>query len=127
MWNDRLDAKLLKLKREGLSFTEIGEQIGVTRNAAIGRFHRLNGRVFPSQAARRRTRKEAARRKDEARARKDRDGVRKLKAAIAGATERTKAIKQAFTAGASCQAIGDALGLSSQRIRQITMRLDVLK
>ncbi|MEO8317783.1 MAG: GcrA family cell cycle regulator, partial [Bradyrhizobium sp.] len=69
MWTDRLDAKLLKLKRDGLSFAEIGERIGVTRNAALGRFQRLNGIVFPSQAARRQARKETARLKEEARLR----------------------------------------------------------
>jgi hypothetical protein len=127
MWNDRLDAKLLKLKQEGLSFAEVGKQIAVTRSAAIGRFQRLKGRVFPSQAARRRTRKATAKRKAAALARKNTNGLRKLRAAIAAGTQRNKAIKQAFTAGASCRAIGDVLGLTGQRIRQIVMQLDVLK
>ena len=60
MWTDRLDAKLLKLKKDGLSFAEIAEQMGITRNAALGRFQRLNGVVFPSQLERRRSRAAAA-------------------------------------------------------------------
>src|SRR5689334_24578553 len=119
MWTDRLDARLLKLKREGFSFAEIGEQIGVTRNAALGRFQRLNGRVFPSQAERRRTRREAAKLKEETRTRRDREVIRKLKAAIAGGTDKTKAVHQAFMAGTSYKVIGAALGLSRQRAYQI--------
>jgi len=119
MWNDRLDTRLLKLKREGFSFAEIGEQIGVTRNAALGRFQRLNRRVFPSQAERSRTRREAARLKEETRARRDGQSIRKLKAAIAAGTNKTKAINQAFTAGTSYKVIGAALGLSRQRAYQI--------
>ena len=119
MWNDRLDTKLLKLKRQGLSFAEIGEQIGVTRNAALGRFQRLNRRVFPSQAERSKTRREAARLKEETRARKDGEVIRKLKAAIAAGTDRPKAINQAFAAGTSYKTIGAALGLSRQRAYQI--------
>ena len=119
MWTDRLDAKLLKLKRDGLSFAEIGERLGVTRNSALGRFQRLNGRVFPSQAKRSRMRKEAAKLKKDTRARKDGEIIRKMKAAIAAGTDRTKAISQAFAAGAHRQAIGDAFGLSRERVYQI--------
>ena len=119
MWNKRLDAKLLKLKRDGLSFAEVGERIGVTRNAALGRFQRLNGRVFPSQAERHRTRKEAARLKEQTRARKDGEIIRKMKAAIAAGTDPTKAIRQAFVAGAHRQTIGDVFGLSRERVYQI--------
>ena len=35
MWNDRLDAKLRKLQKEGYSFAEIGERMGITRNACL--------------------------------------------------------------------------------------------
>lgn len=119
MWTDRLDARLLKLKRDGLSFAEIGERIGVTRNAALGRFQRLNGRIFPSQAKRSQARKEASRRKAAARARKDAGIIRKMKAALAAGTDKTKAISQAFAAGAHRQAIGDVVGLSRERVYQI--------
>ena len=119
MWNNRLDTRLLKLKRQGLSFAEIGEKIGVTRNAAIGRFQRLNGRVFPSQAERSRTRRETARLKEEVRVRKNAEAIRNLKAALAAGTDKTKAVKQAYTAGANYEVIGDVLGVSGVRVRQI--------
>lgn len=119
MWTDRLDAKLLKLKRDGLSFAEIGERIGVTRNAALGRFQRLNGRIFPSQAERSKTRKETARLKEEARLRKEDAIIRKMKATIAAGTDRAKAMHQAHIAGARYQVIGDVFGLSRERAYQI--------
>jgi hypothetical protein len=119
MWNDRLDAKLLKLKRQGLSFAEIGERMGITRNAALGRFQRLNGVVFPSQLERRRTREAAARLKKETRLRKEGEIIRKMKAAIAAGTDKGKAMKQAHVAGATFVTIGEVLGISSVRAYQI--------
>ncbi len=119
MWNDRLDARLLKLKREGYSFAEIGDQIGVTRNAAIGRWQRLNGRVFPSQVARGQIRKEANKAMAKARIQKEAEIVRELKSSIASGADRDKVINQALAAGATYQVVGDALELSKQRIHQI--------
>jgi hypothetical protein len=119
MWTNRLDARLLKLKRDGLSFAEVAERIGVTRNAALGRFQRLNGVIFPSQAERRRARKEVARRKAEAQARKDAKVIKKMKAALAAGTDQNEAITQAFAAGGNRKVIGDVFGLSRQRIFQI--------
>lgn len=119
MWNDRLDARLLKLKREGLSFAEIGERMGVTRNAALGRFQRLNGVVFPSTLERRQTRAAAARLKIDTRLRKEGEIIRKMKAAIAAGTDRAKAMSQARAAGASFRAIGEVFGVSRERAYQI--------
>jgi hypothetical protein len=119
MWNNRLDAKLRKLKRDGLSFAEIGERMGITRNAALGRFQRLNGVVFPSQLERRRTREAAARLKKETRLRKEGEIVRKMKAAIAAGTDKAKAMSQAHAAGATFVAIGEVFGISSVRAYQI--------
>ena len=41
MWTDTMDAVLTQLHAEGHSFSIIGHRIGVTRNAAIGRAHRI--------------------------------------------------------------------------------------
>jgi hypothetical protein len=119
MWTDRLDAKLLKLKRDGLSFAEIGERMGITRNAALGRFQRLNGVVFPSTLERRRTREAAARLKKEARLQKEGESIRKMKAAIAAGTDKGKAMSQAHATGATFVAIGKIFGISSVRAYQI--------
>jgi hypothetical protein len=119
MWTDRLDAKLLKLKRDGLSFAEIGERMGITRNAALGRFQRLNGVVFASTLERRRTRAAAAKLKKETRLRKEGEIIRKMKAAIAAGTDKGKAMHQAHAAGATFVAIGAVFGISSVRAYQI--------
>ena len=123
MWNDRSDAKLLKLKREGYSFAEVAERMGISRNAALGRFQRLNGRLFPSQLERRRTREAAARLKSETRRRKEGAIIRKMNAAIAAGTDRDKAMKQARAAGASFVTIGDVFGISRVRVYQIVKAL----
>jgi len=119
MWNDRLDAKLRKLQKEGYSFAEIGERMGITRNAALGRFQRISGVVFPSQLERRRNREAAAKLKLDTRLRKEGEAIRKMKAAIAGGTDKAKAMKQAYAAGASFRAIGEVYGVSRERAYQI--------
>jgi GcrA cell cycle regulator len=41
MWTAEQDNQLRELHTTGMPFSEIGEMMGVTRNAAIGRAHRL--------------------------------------------------------------------------------------
>lgn len=55
-WNDERVATLRKLWAEGLSASQIAKQLGgVTRNAVIGKVHRLGlaGRATPSRPAKR--------------------------------------------------------------------------
>ena len=40
-WKPENDAELLRLRRNGCSFSETGRQLGVSKNAAVGRYHRL--------------------------------------------------------------------------------------
>lgn len=61
----------------------------------------------------------AAKRKKDARDRKDAKIIRKMKANMAGGMDKTKAIRQAYKAGAHRQAIGDVVGLSRERVYQI--------
>jgi GcrA cell cycle regulator len=56
MWSDERVALLRKLWAEGLSASQIAKQLGqVTRNAVIGKVHRLGlaGRATPSRPAKR--------------------------------------------------------------------------
>jgi GcrA cell cycle regulator len=56
MWNDERVATLRKLWTDGLSASQIAKQLGgVTRNAVIGKVHRLGlaGRATPSRPAKR--------------------------------------------------------------------------
>jgi GcrA cell cycle regulator len=41
MWTSEQDNQLRELHTTGMPFSEIGDMMGVTRNAAIGRAHRL--------------------------------------------------------------------------------------
>jgi GcrA cell cycle regulator len=52
-WTAERDAELIRLRKEGASFSEIGRTMGVGRNAAIGRAYRLQraGVEFPVAAA----------------------------------------------------------------------------
>ncbi len=118
-WTDRLDARLLKLKKDGLSFAEVAEKMGITRNMALGRYQRLNGVFFPSQLERRRNREAAAKLKRDARLKKEAEIIKKMKAAIAAGTDKGKAMKQAHNAGATFVTIGAVFGISSVRAYQI--------
>lgn len=49
-WTVERDAILLAGKAAKLDFPAIGERLGVSKSAAIARYHRLIGTVFPSDA-----------------------------------------------------------------------------
>jgi hypothetical protein len=120
MWNSDLDTELMRLRHRGFSFGEISVRMGVTRNAALGRFYRLSGNVFPSDAARLREGSAAARRRRAERLEKQRHLTKKLKANIAAGKNRNRAIKQAYEAGATVRAIAKVVGVSFQRVQRIT-------
>ena len=120
MWNSDLDAELMRLRKRGLSFGQISERMGVTRGAAVGRFNRLIGNVFPSDAARQREESADARRRAAARLEKQRHLAKKLRADIAAGKNRNRAIKQAYEAGATVRAIAKVVGVSFQRVQRIT-------
>ena len=41
VWNDERLEKLTKFWEQGLSITQIGIRLGVTRNAVVGKVHRM--------------------------------------------------------------------------------------
>lgn len=51
IWTEEQTDKLKKLVKAGLSASEIGRELGVTKNSVIGRIHRvgLSGRDYPRQ------------------------------------------------------------------------------
>ncbi len=50
MWTKEIIAKLIKLAAQGLSYTEIGKALGITKNAAIGKARRLRISKPPAEA-----------------------------------------------------------------------------
>ena len=120
MWNSDLDAELIRLRKRGLSFGEISAEMGITRGAALGRFQRLKGKIFPSQVVREQEIADARRRRKAARLEKQQRLVKKMKADIAAGKDRNRAIKEAYEAGATVRAIAQGIGLSVGRVQQIT-------
>ena len=120
-WTLERDERLRRLEAEGLSAAKIGEKLGTTRGAVLGRLHRLSGvaLTYPSytrQANETRARK-AARMKE--RKRITDAAISKMRHEIARGVERNQAIAKARKTGATLKAIGDAVGLTRQRVRQI--------
>ena len=115
MWDRERDALLVELRAQGLSFTEIGRRIGVTRNAAISRFHWIGGTKFPSEherkaraAAERERRLKLLREKQE-------QAVQELRRDLATDMLRRDAILKALESGATCKLIGLELNVSGAR------------
>ena len=123
MWNSDLDTELVQLRKRGLSFSEISAEMGITRGAALGRFNRLKGKVFPSQVAREQEIADAIRRRKAARLEKQQRLVKKLKADIAAGKVRNRAIKEAYEAGATVRAIAQVIGLTAARVHQIAIAM----
>ena len=47
-WTDEMVAELTKLWEEGLTTGEIGKRLGISKNAVVGKAHRLNLQSRPS-------------------------------------------------------------------------------
>ena len=122
MWNRERDAALVELHSQGLSFAEIGRRIGVTRNAAISRFHWIGGTKFPSEherkaraAAERERRLKLLREKQE-------QAVQELRRDLATDMLRRDAILKALESGATCKLIGLELNVSGARVHQLAAK-----
>jgi hypothetical protein len=122
MWDRERDALLVELRAQGLSFAEIGRRIGVTRNAAISRFHWIGGTKFPSEherkaraAAERERRLKLLREKQE-------QAVQELWRDLAADMLRRDAILKAMEAGATCKLIGLELNVSAARVHQLAAK-----
>ena len=120
MWNSDLDAELVRLRKRGLSFGQISQRMGVTRAAAQSRFNRLIGKVFPSEAARRREDAATRRHRRDERLEKQQRLAKKLRADITADKDRDRAIKEAYEAGAGVRTIAKVVGLTFARVQQIT-------
>jgi hypothetical protein len=118
-WTAEKDRQLRRLEAKGLTARQIGEQIGTSRNAVIGRSARLRGLVFPCQI--RREKEDQARRRERLQQRKQRNdaALAVMHRAMAKGVERDAAIVAAVQARGTYQAVGDELGLTRQRVQQI--------
>ena len=117
-WTPRRDRKLRNMwgKRRAL---EIAIELGTTSNAVIGRIHRLLGTYQEKIAKQLMVAREIAQQRRKARDARQRIIVARMLERIASGSSRNKAIARARAQGASLQAIGTAVGLSRERVRQI--------
>ena len=118
-WTPKRDAILREGEAAGMSASEIAAALGTTRNAVIGRSHRLRGTIFPSQlsiaAA---AREQSARTHAEKNARKAVVLARMI-AFVAEGEPRGRAIVRALDEGVTLRDCGSALGVSYERCRRL--------
>ena len=121
-WTAEKDKQLRRLEAAGLSAAQIGDRLGTTRNAVIGRSARLRGLIFPSQIQRQRT--ERALRAERLRQQKEQAALSlaSMRRLIARGMPRDMAIVSAVKDQVRYQAIADELGLTRQRVQQIVAR-----
>ena len=117
-WTPHRDRKLRNMwgKRHAI---EIATELGTTSNAVIGRIHRLLGTYQEKIAKQLIVAREIAQQRRKARDARQRIIVARMLERIASGSSRNKAIARARSQGASLQAIGTAVGLSRERVRQI--------
>jgi hypothetical protein len=120
-WTAERDERLRRLEAEGLSAAKIAAKLGTTRDAVLGRSHRLSGAslTYPSYlrlANEARARKAARRKKQE---RLNHAALSKIRQETARGIGRDRAIVRARKAGATLKAIGDVFGITRERVRQI--------
>jgi hypothetical protein len=118
MWTAARDDELMKLWPTA-SASEIATKLGTTRNAVIGRVCRLEGRYADKIAAIQRQQRDETKKRCEAIEAKEAVIIEKMRQNIARGVRRDDAILQARQSGARLQTIGDAVGLTRQRVQQI--------
>jgi hypothetical protein len=120
MWNAEADAELIRLKGAGLSFGQISMRMGVSRNAAISRFQRINGKIFALRLRQHAEAELSTKRRAERQAKLQRQ-TEELRKEFVSLTrkDRNLRILAARAAGLPRRVIAQAAGLSIARTDQI--------
>ena len=117
-WTRDMDRKLLRGVERGLSRGRMAKELGVSRSAAIARYHRIKGVVFESDRKRRidaaRQAKERKRRRAEAAAKLMSELSRRIRSGMS----RYEACRIAREEGASLNVIARHFGVTRQAIHQ---------
>jgi hypothetical protein len=124
LWALERDERLRRLEAEGLSAAKIGEKLGTTRGAVLGRLHRLSGAAltYPSYIRQEKEARARAAARMKERKRVESTVIPRMQQEITRGVGRNRAIAKARNAGATLRAIGDALGISKESVRQIAVR-----
>jgi len=123
-WTLERDERLRRLEAEGLSAAKIGEKLGTTRSAVLGRLHRLSGAALTYSSYIRQEKEARARAAARMKERKRVEStvIPRMQQEITRGVDRNRAIAKARKAGATLRAIGDAVGISKESVRQIAER-----
>ena len=123
-WTLERDERLRRLEAEGLSAAKIGEKLGTTRGAVLGRLHRLSGAAltYPSYIRQEKEARARAAARMKERKRAESTVIPRMQQEITRGVDRNRAIAKARKAGATLRAIGDAVGISKEWVRQIVVR-----
>ena len=117
IWTDEMDRRLLELrKKHGLRGA--GRIMGISENAAIARYHRIQGYVFPYDLALARAAKERKKIRAEARRKKNAEVRAALVMAFRDGKSRLEAYQIAMQIGGSLELIGKYTGISRQAVHQ---------
>jgi hypothetical protein len=124
IWTLERDERLRRLEAEGLSAAKIGEKLGTTRGAVLGRLHRLSGAALTYASYIRQEKKARARAAARMKERKRVESavIPRMQQEITRGLDRNRAIAKARKAGATLRAIGEAVGISKEWVRQIAVR-----
>ena|SRR5579871_712284 len=118
MWQPGDDKKLVEMWPD-FSAKQIAKKLGCSRNAVIGRFHRINKTYADGEQARKRRLKAARSEKRSARREVEAAAIAEMKRRIASGFDRDEEIRKAYRAGAGQPAIGDVFGITRQAISLI--------
>ena len=116
-WTPALDKELMALSAQGLTFREIAQRMGMTRNAVLSRSTRLRGIVYPSTIAAWKYYNELRRkgpRKPEA---GRRAAIAQMAKDLKAGMPRDEAMSRAFEA-ALLSDIGEYFGITRQAVQQ---------
>lgn len=119
MWTAEQDRALLEHIASGCSASQAALRMGVTRNAVIGRLHRIKRTVFPFERRRRERSAEKRAEAETARTVLEMAAIDKLMLNLGDGMSRRRAAWLAHEDGARLDAIGVKLGVSGQRAWQL--------
>jgi hypothetical protein len=115
---DPTDRVILRLKSEGLSFTEISGQLCLPRGSVAGRYYRLKGVQHPSQVKRDERLKEYRRMSRIARNKERSSAAVQAAIELRSGLAFSAAVGKARSKGASLEMIGACLGISKQALHK---------
>lgn len=120
-WSKQRDRRLQSLLAKGLRPKQVAELMGTTKNAVIARSHRIRGHRFPSDIRRAAEEKRRNAGLLSVRLKRENKALAALRRSMKGGVSRDAAIVVARNHGARLKAIGDVLGITRERVRQIEM------